>query len=129
MHQQVAHITGLKTCRRPITRRGTNGGCDLAGSHGVGGKYRVAAIEKRVREKELPGSRCKTYISESALLGVLAVLRLLEDVIDDLRHVAGQVVERGHHLRPIGLEHVDLVAEPCHFLAQHFVLALERLVP
>ena len=60
--------------------------------------------------------------------GALAVLGLLEDVIHDLGDVAGKVIERSHHLGSVCLDDVHPVAEPGDFLAQHLVLALERLI-
>ncbi len=74
---------------------------------------------------------CKIYIGQSTggrdrgarfaarwlLRGVLTVLGLLQDVIHDLGDVAGEVIERGHHLGSVCLDNVYLVAEPGDFLA------------
>ena len=54
--------------------------------------------------EQLTERRCKFYTGlEARLLRVLAVLGLLKNVVDDLRHVSGQVVERCDHLGSVGL--------------------------
>src|SRR5258708_40184667 len=98
MHKSVAHTGRDWTVSKDVTQWEVDPRAQRSRRPGRATKLLERRASAARGEKKLPTAGV-TFTPRSALslLRVLAVLRLLQDMVDLLGHVPGQVIERGDH--------------------------------